>query len=104
MPDRPFTASRLPDELAEVRRLLDDLSRRLRERDASRPLGHLSAGWPAPLAMVGEWERLWEALRDVGGLGPAALDDDERPLHAEALRLVERALRRQMNDDRMQHP
>jgi hypothetical protein len=93
-----------------VRRLLDELVARLRERDrerdreAARPLGLLEQAWPSPLAMVGEWERVWEALRNVGGLGPSALVPEERALQAEALRLVERALRRQLNDDREQHP
>ncbi|HEU4698906.1 MAG TPA: hypothetical protein VFS40_06995 [Gemmatimonadales bacterium] len=104
MPDRPFTAHRLPEELAEVRRLLDALATSLAARAAARPRDLLAAAWPAPLATVGEWEGVWEALRNVGGLGPAALTPDERAAHAEALRLVERALRRQMNDDRAQHP
>jgi len=104
MSDRPFTASRLPEELAEVRRLLDALAASLRDRGAARPLGLLDDAWPSPLAMVGEWERLWEALRNVGGLGPSALIPEERAMQTEALRLVERALRRQMNDDRDHHP
>src|SRR4051794_31207997 len=104
MTDRPFTAQRLPEELAEVRRRLDALRTSLAGRGAARPLELLEAAWPSPLAMVGEWEGVWEALRNVGGLGSAALTPEERTMQGEALRLVERALRRQMNDDREQHP
>lgn len=104
MTDRPFTATRLPEELAELRRLLDELAGRLRARSAGRALSFLTPVWPTTLATVGEWEQLWEGLRNVGGLGPGALDSTEAAMHAEALRLVERALRRQMNDDRANHP
>jgi hypothetical protein len=76
--------------LAEI---LDDLIDRWCERRALDPLRILLAAWPASGDLTEDWHLLWQQLLTLNGLRPGILTAEERELQAEALRLVNKALR-----------
>lgn len=73
--------------------LLTDLVDRWCDRRALAPLRCLLPAWPSTLRLSDDWHALWLALRNVSGLGSAALTTDESRIHSEALRILEVALR-----------
>jgi hypothetical protein len=80
-------------EKSRLAEILDDLVDRWCARRALEPLRYMLTAWPTPLRLSDEWLALGEALRNINGLRPGTLTAEERELHAEALRLLHRAVR-----------
>jgi hypothetical protein len=80
-------------EQSRLAEILDTLVDRWCSRRALAPLRCLLQSWPGPLLHSDQWQELWQALQNIRGLGPDVLTAEERDLHAEAVRLVNGALR-----------
>ena len=80
-------------EHSRLAEILDTLIEGWCSRRALAPLRCLLPSWPGPLLHSDQWHELWQALQNIRGLGPDALTLEERELHAEAMRLVNGALR-----------
>jgi len=77
----------------DIGAVIQELTNSLCDRRALGPLKYLLAGWPMMMATSDEWHALWSALRDLRGVAPHDLTDEEGALVDEAYRIVDRSIR-----------
>jgi hypothetical protein len=73
--------------------ILDDLIDRWCERRALQPLALILAGYPPAPELTDGWATLYATVRNLKGLAPDALSDEERTAVSEAHALIYQELK-----------